>query len=436
MRRRSVRHHATNAVLDPSVRKTVDQLWDLIWSSGITNPLAVVDYLAGLFVVARTLSPDRPRARRAAPPPDVARMTAAMASLGLSTPDPALWQDAALLARTTALVARLTPGDRNRDLLGDCFEHVLRRLSTAGHFGQFRTPRHLVRFLVAAVDPRAGEAVLDPACGTAGFLIAAHEHRGAPGGRYLGDECDWTMARIATANMVLHGITGADIRRRDAFADVSPEADVILANPPFAGSIDEGRRRAFGSRATKSEVLFVELMLRRLLPGGRAGVVVPAGLLTSPTRAALAVRRALVHEHGLRAVIELPAGVFRPYTDVRSALLLWQATGAPDEVLMARVRADGFSLDDKRTAGGKSDLDALLPHVRGDAGRGELRPALGGWVRRAAFGEACVLSPGRHLAGAAVQARPERSLEAVLTDAAASAQRLGALLATIAERSR
>ncbi len=423
-------------MLDPSVRKTVDQLWDLIWSSGVTNPLAVVDYLTGLFVLSRDASA---AVREAALAGDSARcvalMTGAMESLGLSTPDPALWQDAPLLARAAALAAAITPGDRNRDLLGDCFEHVLRRLSTAGHFGQFRTPRHIVGFLVRALDPRPGESVLDPACGTAGFLIAAHEHRGPGGGRYLGDECDWTMARIAKANMLLHGVDGAEIRRRDAFSDVTAEADVILANPPFAGSVDEARRRAFGSRSTRSEVLFVELMMKRLKPGGRAGVVVPSGFLTSAARSAVQVRRELVCRHGLSAVIELPAGVFRPYTDVRSALLLWCSGDDPAEVLMARARTDGFTLDDKREPAGESELDALLPYATG-ARVGPLRRELGRRVRRDELGEDFALSPGRHLGGTGPEAAGERSMQAALTDAAASAERLGKLLAAIGERVR
>lgn len=422
-------------MLDPSVRKTVDQLWDLIWSSGITNPLSVVDYLTGLFVLSRG---GGEAVREAAADGDssrcVALMTGAMESLGLSTPDPALWQDAALLRLSAGLAASITPGERNRDILGDCFEHVLRRLSTAGHFGQFRTPRHIVRFLVGAVDPREGESVLDPACGTAGFLIAAREHRGRGAGRYLGDECDWTMARIAKANMILHGVDGAEIRRRDAFSELSPEADVILANPPFAGSVDEARRIAFGSRSTRSEVLFVELMMRRLKPGGRAGVVVPAGFLSSAASSAVQVRRELVLRHGLRAVIELPAGVFRPYTDVRSALLLWRSGEAAAEVLMARARADGFSLDDRREPGGESDLDALLPHLRGDHGASALSPELARRVGVDALGEGFALSPGRYLQGAGRRARPQRTMQAALSDAAASAERLARLLDAIAER--
>jgi type I restriction enzyme M protein len=432
-------------VLDPSVRKAVDQLWDLVWSAGVTNPLAVVDYLTGLFALSRSgaaATNDAPLAlvAEAAAAGDAPRcvglMGGAMESLGLSIPDEALWRDTALLSRAVACARLITPGERNRDLLGDCFEHVLRRLSTAGHFGQFRTPRHVVRFLVSAVDPRPGEAVLDPACGTAGFLIAAHEHRRGRAGTYLGDECDWTMARIAAANMILHGVQGADIRRRDALTDTAAEADVILANPPFAGSVDAARRRAFASGSARSEVLFLELMMQRLKPRGRAAVVVPAGLLTSPARGAVYVRRKLVREHGLRAVIELPAGVFRPYTDVRSAVLLWRRGGRAGDVLMARVRSDGYTLDDRREPTGASDLDALLPHLRDGADRAALPPLLGRRVRRAELGDACALGPGRYVADALPPARAERTMAAVLADAAGSAGRLEALLAAIAERAR
>jgi type I restriction enzyme M protein len=425
-------------VLDPGVRKSVDQLWDLAWSAGITNPLAVVDYLLGLFALCAR-GPTSIAAVRAAADRDPARAAALMldatAALGLGSPDPALWSDPALLRRAVDLVAALAPAERNRDILGDCFEHVLRRLSTAGHFGQFRTPRHLVQFMVRAVDPRPGERVLDPACGTAGFLIAAHEHC-PEGGPYLGDECDWTMARIAAANMVFHGVRGAEIRRRDALSDATPEADVVLANPPFAGSVDPARRRALAARTSRSELLFLELMMARLVPGGRAAVVVPTGVLTSPARAAVRVRRALVHGHGLRAVVELPAGVFRPYTDVRAAVLFWTRDGAGRDLLVCRARSDGYSLDDRREPTGASDLDALLPHLLGTPDRPPLPPTLGRRVARDALGDGCALGPGRHLAGAPADAPDGRALPAALADATASAARLGSLLAAIGERLR
>ena len=270
-------------MLAPELRKNIDNLWDRVWSSGVTNPLAVVDYLTALLLL-RAGQRRLASLRSAALTGDGERcadiISAAMTAVGLSVPDAALWADTALLAQATEDVARLDIGERNTDIFGDYFEHILGHLSTAGDFGQFRTPRHVVQFLVAAVAPEAGETVLDPACGTGSFLIAAHEHRDG-GGKYIGDESDWTMARIASANLVLHGLRRATIRKRDALLDATAEADVILANPPFSGTVANGRQDTLGVSTTKSELLFLALMLRRLRPTGRAGVVVPFSVVTT-----------------------------------------------------------------------------------------------------------------------------------------------------------
>ena len=162
-------------MLAPALRKDIDSLWDRVWSAGVTNPLAVVDYLTALLLL-RTRSERLMSLHSLALAGDQGKCTAIvsrqMTACGLSVPDSALWTDTGLLAKATEDVARLDIGDRNVDILGDCFEHVLGHLRTAGDFGQFRTPRHVVQFLVEAVAPRAGETVLDPACGTASFLLA------------------------------------------------------------------------------------------------------------------------------------------------------------------------------------------------------------------------------------------------------------------------
>jgi type I restriction enzyme M protein len=341
-------------------------------------------------------------------------MAEVMVSFGLSVPDRALWSDVGLLASVARDIEALEVPDRNFDILGDCFEYILGHLSTAGHFGQFRTPRHIVQFLVEAVAPCAGETVLDPACGTAGFLIAAHEYRRSNNGSYLGDECDWTMARIASANLVFHGLPAATVRRRDALMHLEREADVVLANPPFAGRVSDGRQEALGVASTKSELLFLELMLQRLKPMGRAGVVVPFSVLTSTIRPAVELRRKLVEENALRAVIELPAGVFRPYTDVRSALLLWGgAQSGRASVLMLRARADGYSLDDRREPISDNDLSSLLDCIKTDTVKA-LDPSCGRAVplsqlRRTGY----ALNPSRFLA----DAEPMETRVVSLTDA-------------------
>ena len=353
-------------MLAPSLRKDIDSLWDRVWSAGVTNPLAVVDYLTALLLLragrhrlmslrSAALAGDHEKCK------DI--VSAAMTACGLSVPDTALWaENTSLLAQATEDIAKLDIRDRNADILGDCFEHILGHLSTAGDFGQFRTPRHVVQFLVEAVAPQAGETVLDPACGTGSFLIAAHEYRDGSRGAYLGDESDWTMARIASANLVLHGLRSATIRKRDALLDAKVEADVILANPPFSGTVANCHQDTLGVTTTKSELLFVALILRRLRPTGRAGIVVPFSVVTTKVGPARSLRQRLVDQHNLHAVVELPAGVFRPYTDVRTCLLLW-GRKTKGHVLMLRARSDGYSLDDRRQPVSDNDLPLLLRAV-------------------------------------------------------------------------
>jgi type I restriction enzyme M protein len=392
-------------VLESRVRRNIDSAWDLVWASGITNPLAVVDYITPILLLSRMADASREssalsRLRDASACGDSAKsleiVSDALRVFELVVVDVNAWRDTKLLSKVTELVARSVIGDRNFDMVGDCYEYVLSRLSTAGQFGQFRTPRHIIKFLVDVVQPRADEIVLDPACGTGGFLIAAHEHQ--PRARFRGDECDWTMFRIASANLILHGITDADVRRRDALSALVPEADVVLANPPFAGIVDETRRLQFDSGATKSELLFIELVLRRLKDGGRAGIVVPYGVLTNTSAAATAVRRMLVDQNRVRTVVELPGGVFRPYTDVKSALLILERAKPSQSILMVRARSDGFSLDDRRQSVPEDDLRTLLAFVTGSSLVGDLPAGLGREVGLWEIQDSAYsLSPSRYL---------------------------------------
>ena len=423
-------------MLAPALRKDIDNLWDRIWSAGVTNPLAVVDYLIALFLL-RTNSQHLMSLHSVALTGDREECTSIvsrqMTACGLSVPDSALWADTALLAKTTEDVARLDIGDRNVDIIGDCFEYVLGHLSTAGDFGQFRTPRHVVQFLVEAVAPRADETVLDPACGTASFLIAAHEYDANSRGTYIGDESDWTMARIASANVVLHGLRHATIRRRDALLDATVEADVILANPPFSGTVANERQDTLGITTNKSELLFLALMLRRLRPGGRAGVVVPFSVVTTKNGPARYLRQRLVDQHRLHAVVELPAGVFRPYTDVRTCLLLW-GWRAQDHVLMLRARSDGYSLDDRRHPLSDNDLPLLLKSLTNDRLLEGLNPKMGRQVPLAEIrADSYILNPSRFLPVDQSPPEYEISLVDALEGVGESTSRLQVLLQQIQE---
>jgi len=379
-------------VLSRTLRLQVDRLWDTAWANGVTNPVACVDVLTVVLLAA---SSDMLRSALASADP--AAIEVAVDDLhdgaGVSIPGTA----AALLARhhdlaadLLAQVAAIESDDAREhdDLLGDLFEHILHRMATAGHFGQFRTPRHLVSFVVSLVDPRPGESVLDPACGTGGFLIGAAQH-GATPSQLRGEEIDGSVARLAQLNMLTHRFAGASVVVADGLLEQST-ASVILANPPFGGSVRADVARRFASPSPKTELLFLEHILDRLDEGGRAGVIVPWGLVANRTQGADAIRRRLVDDNQLRAVIELPAGAFGPYTDIRTAVVVWQAGAKSDEVFIGRARADGYSLDDRRVPVDANDLPALVEayHAR-DAG----------WVDASELRAAgYVLAPSRHLA--------------------------------------
>lgn len=277
----------------------------------------------------------------------------------------------ALLAKVVDLVAQVPMEDR--DTKGDLYEYMLGKIASAGQNGQFRTPRHIIQLMVELTQPRPGDVICDPACGTAGFLVAAGEYLRERHPEILRDDklrkhfheeafhgydFDSTMLRIGSMNLLLHGVENTDVRYRDALAeDHATDADaysLILANPPFAGSLDyeTTAKDLLGIVKTKkTELLFLALFLRLLKPGGRAAVIVPDGVLFGSSKAHKRLREMLVEEHKLDAVIKLPGGVFKPYAGVSTAILLFTKTnsGGTDNVWFYDVTADGMSLDDKRT---------------------------------------------------------------------------------------
>lgn len=260
--------------------------------------------------------------------------------------------------------------------LGDLYEYMLSKLSTAGTNGQFRTPKHIRDMMVAMIDPKPGEFICDPACGTAGFLISSAEHirgnyeasmsetdwncftgtNGAPP-QFTGFEMDQTMLRISTMNLMLHGAEAPDVRYLDSISKnntVRGQYDVILANPPFTGSvdvedIDKSLRAIVDSKQT--ELLFVALFLRMLKLGGRCACIVPNGVLFRSDRNAYRqLRNELVENQKLEAIIYMPSGVFKPYSGVSTAVLVFTKTdaGGTENVWFYNMEADGYTLDDKR----------------------------------------------------------------------------------------
>jgi type I restriction enzyme M protein len=284
------------------------------------------------------------------------------ARLGIPTP--------ALLAKAVEKMDAVRMDDR--DTKGDVYEYMLGKIASAGQNGQFRTPRHIIALMVALTKPTPTDIICDPASGTCGFLVAAGEylrhHRTEimrdPKLRkhfhevmFNGFDFDSTMLRIGAMNMILHGIEQAHIIYRDSLAE-EHNADagrysLILANPPFAGSLDyEATAKDLQQivKTKKTELLFLALFLRLLKVGGRAAVIVPDGVLFGASKAHKDLRRMLVEDHKLDAVIKLPSGVFRPYAGVSTAILVFTKTGVggTDHVWFYDMQADGYSLDDKR----------------------------------------------------------------------------------------
>lgn len=277
----------------------------------------------------------------------------------------------ALLSKVVDLLDGVPMEDR--DTKGDIYEYMLGKIASAGQNGQFRTPRHIIRLMVELTEPRPDDVICDPASGTCGFLVAASEHLRDHHAEILHDpqlgehfhhrafhgfDFDNTMLRIGSMNMLLHGVENPDVRYRDSLAEEHAGEDekytLVLANPPFAGSLDyESTAKDLLKivKTKKTELLFLALFIRLLKPGGRAAVIVPDGVLFGSSKAHKTLRRILVEDQKLDAVISLPGGVFKPYAGVSTAILLFTKTnsGGTDHVWFHDVQADGWSLDDKRT---------------------------------------------------------------------------------------
>lgn len=234
------------------------------------------------------------------------------------------------------------------DMQGDLYEYMLSKLSTAGQNGQFRTPKHIREMMVELAAPTPDDTICDPACGTAGFLVSAAEYiRGKyenemtagqwerfDGPMFTGFDTDRTMLRISAMNLMLHSVTRPEIDYRDSVSKqnaISDKFTLCLANPPFKGTVDaesisDSLRAAAGTK--KTELLFVALFLRMLVKGGRCACIVPDGVLFGSSKAHRALRRELVENHRLRAVVSMPSGVFKPYSGVSTAVLVFTKTGA------------------------------------------------------------------------------------------------------------
>jgi type I restriction enzyme M protein len=317
--------------------------------------------------------------------------------------------DPTVLTQVVNLVDELRLDQADADTKGDLFEHVLKQISQAGELGQFRTPRHVIRAIVQLVDPQIGETVYDPAAGTAGFLVAAYDHirlqNSSPnateeveldgkkikrghgdklstakwdilGNRtFYGNDVDPKMVHLATMNLTLRGLPHVRIRRRNVLTttlDVQQKDElglpqegysVVLANPPFSGRIDKDRivDDVKVGTTTATEILFIKYMMDSLKPGGRCGVIVPEGVLFGSTGAHKELRRQLLENNTVEAVLSLPGGVFQPYSGVKTSVLVFRKGDSTGRVLFLHADNDGYKLDAKHDAPiDKDDLPGLV----------------------------------------------------------------------------
>ncbi len=272
------------------------------------------------------------------------------------------------------------------DSLGDMYEYLLSEISSSGKNGQFRTPRHIIKMITELVNPQIGERVFDPSLGTAGFLVSAYTHMLQPytdgdgklganltdsnlwdklsNDTFFGNDSDISMIRISMMNMMLHDIENPHIKQTDTLSKRYTEKDkyqVVLANPPFKGSIDkEDKSEDFSISSTKTELLFVDLITRVLDIGGRCGVIIPDGVLFGSSKAHKSLRKHLLENNELKAVISMPSGVFKPYAGVSTAVLVFVKGGTTEKVWFYDMEADGYSLDDKRNQIEQNDIPNIL----------------------------------------------------------------------------
>lgn len=274
------------------------------------------------------------------------------------------------------------------DVRGDVYEYLLSKISQSGRNGQFRTPRHIIKMIVELMAPKPDEVICDPACGTSGFLVAAGEYLKENhkeeiffnkikkdhymNHMFYGYDMDRTMLRIGAMNMMTHGIENPFIEYRDSLSDQNPDKakySLVLANPPFKGSLDYDTVSADllkTCKTKKTELLFLALFLRMLKIGGRCACIVPDGVLFGSSNAHKAIRKAIIENNKLDAVISMPSGVFKPYAGVSTAVLIFTKTehGGTENVWFYDMKADGLSLDDKRTPIEENDIPDIIARFK------------------------------------------------------------------------
>lgn len=407
------------------LKNKIDKIWETFWTGGITNPLDVIEQFTYLLFIKQLdevetrreadamilgFEPDRifsedeqeyrwSRFKNLGDADIVYKLIQEKVFpfiKGLHSDKDSAYArymgDAIFKIPTPGLLSKIIDGidglniqeaAEGGDSKGDLYEHLLSKVATAGTNGQFRTPRHIIRMMVEMVKPNPSDTIIDPAMGSAGFLCEAQlylrEHHKDMlldaelrnhfnNEMFYGNDMDTTMLRIGAMNMMLHGVENPNISYRDSLSEQNSDEEkysLVLANPPFKGSLDAESVSASLLKVTKTkktELLFLALFLRILQKGGRAAVIVPDGVLFGSSKAHKQIRQELVDNNKLQAVISMPSGVFKPYAGVSTAILFFTKTGAggTDKIWFYDMKADGFSLDDKRQAVEANDIPDII----------------------------------------------------------------------------
>lgn len=410
-------------MLTGEVRNKVDKIWEIFWTGGITNPLSVIEQFTYLLFIkglderqnefeanaallgipAEIIFADEQQDLRWS---NFKQLPAEQIFRLFTEPEKGVFafiknlhgdkdsafskymSDAIFMIPTPGMLEKIVTqidalemGDR--DAKGDLYEYLLSKVSTSGTNGQFRTPRHIIQMMVALTAPDPKDVIVDPAAGTAGFLVAAGEHLQQHHDSlftkkdlkehynqvmFNGYDMDSTMLRIGAMNMMLHGVEQPNIAYRDSLSETNKDREcctLILANPPFKGSLDYESVSPDLLKMTKTkktELLFIALMLGMLKTGGRCATIVPDGVLFGSSKAHKQLREELIENHNMKAVISMPSGVFKPYAGVSTAVILFEKTGigGTKDVWFYDMKADGFSLDDKRQKIDSDDLPDII----------------------------------------------------------------------------
>lgn len=409
---------------DKEFKAIIDELWNTFWSSGISNPISVVEqmtYLIFFKMFEEQENLEQKRAEKSGKkresffeckeelrwsnfkqlaPDKMLKVYREKVFPLLGKINSSLKDSVCLISKPSLLDTAVQTLDKmdftdGNDRKGDIYEYMLSKLATSGQNGQFRTPRHIIDMMTKLVDPRVDDKICDPACGSGGFLCGAYryilesntsddfkeispvfgdllkdEHReNLDNNVIFGSEFDPTMYKIGLMNMILHNIKPKNIKLRDSLSKDAQEEDkytLVLANPPFTGSLDESDIDPHLTsivKTKKTELLFMAKFIKMLEIGGRAAVIIPTGVLSTDSKAHKTLRQKLIEENQLEAVISMPSGVFKPYAGVATAILVFTKGGQTQKTWFYEMENDGFTLDDKRTPIEENDIpDVILKY--------------------------------------------------------------------------